>query len=111
MEPREKKRPVFQALLAKMQPGDTLYVHSIDRLGIDVKETVRVWKELTRQRQANIVVLNDPALNTAKNGPLSLAQVRRAAQQAFDGAAGQAGDGGPLYAAFELVTPVPEKDR
>ncbi len=105
--PGEKSRPVFDELLTKIRPGDALYVHSIDRLGVDVKETVKIWKTVTREKHADIVVLNDPALNSREHKELTLPQIRLAAQRAFDGAARVARNGSRLYAAFDLVTLTP----
>lgn len=100
--PGEKKRPVFDALLARLLPGDTLYVHSLDRLGLDVREAVRVWKTVTREKGASIVVLNDPGLS-GEGRKLAPARLRRATQRAFDEAERERDAGLRPYAEFELV--------
>ncbi|MDC8772459.1 recombinase family protein [Roseateles albus] len=51
-----QKRPAFQALLAKLEEGDTLVVTKLDRIGrdsIDVQQTV----ELFQTRKIKLVVL------------------------------------------------------
>lgn len=57
-------RPGYQCLVAKMNPGDTLVVKSIDRLGRNYNEILEQWRILTRERGVAIVVLDMPLLDT-----------------------------------------------
>lgn len=81
----QKRRPAFDQLLSRLAPGDTLYIYSIDRLGVGVPEVVRVWKAITQDKRADIVVLDDPRLDSRELRKPTLPQVRFAAQKAFDG--------------------------
>lgn len=57
-------RPGWRRLKRRLKPGDVLYVVSIDRLGRNYDEILDVWRELTRDKQVDIVVLDMPLLDT-----------------------------------------------
>jgi DNA invertase Pin-like site-specific DNA recombinase len=57
-------RPAYKQLMKKLKPGDTLVIKSIDRLGRDYGEILDQWRIITKQRQAFIVVLDMPLLDT-----------------------------------------------
>jgi DNA invertase Pin-like site-specific DNA recombinase len=57
-------RPAYKQLMKKLKPGDTLVVKSIDRLGRDYGEILDQWRIITKERQAFIVVLDMPLLDT-----------------------------------------------
>lgn len=59
-------RPGWRRLKRRLRPGDVLYVVSIDRLGRNYDEILDVWRELTRDKQVDIVVLDMPLLDTRK---------------------------------------------
>ena len=61
-------RIMYQRLLKKLKPGDTLVIKSIDRLGRNYHEIQEQWRVITRERQAYIVVLDIPLLDTRKKG-------------------------------------------
>ena len=63
-------RPAYQQLMAKIKPCDTLVVKSIDRLGRNYAEVIDQWRIITKEKQANIVVLDMPLLDTRKNRDL-----------------------------------------
>lgn len=58
------ERPLYQGLVRTLQPGDVLVIQSIDRLGRDYAETMAQWRYITQVRQAAIVVLDMPLLDT-----------------------------------------------
>jgi DNA invertase Pin-like site-specific DNA recombinase len=64
---KDFNRPMYQKLLKKMKPGDTLFIKSIDRLGRDYDEIVRQWRIITKERKVFIVVLDIPLLDTREN--------------------------------------------
>ena len=45
-----KKRPVLDALLKELRPGDTLYVYKIDRLARSMSHFVRIFEQLKQKR-------------------------------------------------------------
>ena len=60
-------RPAYQKMLKKIRPNDLLYVKSIDRLGRNYKEILEQWRILTKEKEADICVLDMPLLDT-RNG-------------------------------------------
>ena len=83
----EAIRPAFEKMLCSIQSGDTLYISSIDRLGLDAEDTVRLWYVITKEKGADIVVLDDPALDSRENRKLTAKQLNASAQAAFAGLA------------------------
>ena len=57
-------RPAYQRLLQILKPKDTLIIKSIDRLGRDYGEILEQWRVITKERQADVVVLDMPLLDT-----------------------------------------------
>lgn len=57
-------RPAYQRLLKRLRQGDLLIVKSIDRLGRSYGEILEQWRLITRVKQADILVLDMPLLDT-----------------------------------------------
>lgn len=57
-------RPQYAKLVAAVRPGDLVIVKSIDRLGRNYTEILEQWRILTREKHADIVVLDMPLLDT-----------------------------------------------
>ncbi len=57
-------RPGWRRLKRRLRAGDVLYVLSIDRIGRNYDEIIAEWRELTRDRGVDIVVLDMPLLDT-----------------------------------------------
>ena len=53
--------------MRRLKPGDLLYILSIDRLGRDYAEIQEQWRVLTREKGADICVIDMPLLDT-RNG-------------------------------------------
>jgi len=64
-------RPYWKKLTETLGPEDMLVVKSIDRLGRNYAEILEQWKIITRQRQADIVVLDMPLLDTRQGRDLT----------------------------------------
>lgn len=64
-------RPRYQKLVRILQPGDVLVVKSIDRLGRNYDEILEQWAVITKRRQAAIVVLDMPLLDTRQGRDLT----------------------------------------
>ena len=64
-------RPGYRRLLKKLNPGDTIVIKSIDRLGRNYDEILEQWRLLTKQKQIDIVVLDMPLLNTRQGKDLT----------------------------------------
>lgn len=63
-------RPNYKALTEWLQPGDLLYIHSIDRLGRNYKEVQHQWQMLTKERGIDIAVIDMPLLDTRSSTDL-----------------------------------------
>lgn len=57
-------RKGYKSLIRKIESGDTLLIHSIDRLGRNYDEIIEQWNLLTKKKQVIIKVLDMPVLNT-----------------------------------------------
>ena len=64
-------RPGYKKLIRKIKPGDTLVIKSIDRLGRDYNEILEQWRMITKDKQADIVVLDMPLLDTRSGRDLT----------------------------------------
>ena len=65
MSGKNFKRPVYQALIKRLKPGDVLVIDSLDRLGRDRNAVIDAWKHITKNKRADIVVLDMlPLLDT-----------------------------------------------
>ena len=60
------ERPKYKRLIKKIKPGDAIVVKSIDRLGRNYNEIQEQWRIITKEKQADIVVLDMPLLDTRK---------------------------------------------
>lgn len=60
-------RPQYNRLVKKIKKDDILVVMSIDRLGRNYDEVQRQWRIITKDKGADIVVLDMPLLDTRKN--------------------------------------------
>lgn len=64
-------RPRYRRLMKRVKAEDVIYVKSIDRLGRNYSEILRQWAFITREKKADIVVLDMPLLDTRqKEGDL-----------------------------------------
>ena len=64
-------RKGYQRLLHRLRPGDTLFVKSIDRLGRNYNEILEQWRLITKEKQAAIVGLDMPLLDTRQDRDLT----------------------------------------
>lgn len=68
---KDFERQSYQKLLRKLKKGDTLVIKSIDRLGRNYDEILEQWRLITKERQAAIVVLDMPLLDTRQGRDLT----------------------------------------
>lgn len=68
---KDFNRPEYQKLIASLQKGDVLVIHSIDRLGRNYEEIIAEWRKITKEIEADIVVQDMPLLNTTQNKDLT----------------------------------------
>lgn len=60
-------RPQYHRLMKKLKQGDVVVILSIDRLGRNYNEIQNQWRIITKEKQADIVVLDMPLLDTRKS--------------------------------------------
>jgi DNA invertase Pin-like site-specific DNA recombinase len=65
---KDFNRPQYRRLLKRLRPGDVLVIKSIDRLGRDYAEILNQWRVITKDKGADIVVLDMPLLDTRETG-------------------------------------------
>lgn len=59
-------RPQYKKLLRKLDEHSVLYVKSIDRLGRNYTDLNEQWRIITKERKADIVVIDMPILDTRR---------------------------------------------
>ena len=57
-------RKAYKALIHKLKDGDLLYIKSIDRLGRNYEEIQNQWRIITKEKGADIAVIDMPLLDT-----------------------------------------------
>ena len=65
---KDFNRPQYKRLMRKLKRGDILVVKSIDRLGRNYDEILNQWRIITKEKMADIVVLDMPLLDTRQTG-------------------------------------------
>lgn len=61
---KDFERPNYKKLLRRLRVGDVLVILSIDRLGRNYEEILEQWRIIVKEKQADIVVLDFPLLDT-----------------------------------------------
>lgn len=61
---KDFNRKKYKKLMKKLKEGDELYIKSIDRLGRNYDEIIKEWNTITKEKNADIVVLDFPLLDT-----------------------------------------------
>ena len=59
-------RPQYKRLLKKLDSHSVLYIKSIDRLGRSYTDLNEQWRIITKEKQADIVVIDMPLLDTRR---------------------------------------------
>lgn len=68
---KDFERQGYKRLMKKLKRGDILIIKSIDRLGRNYHEILEQWRILTKEKEAAIVVLDKPLLDTRQNSDLT----------------------------------------
>ena len=63
-------RPGYLRLVDTLQPGDLVYILSIDRLGRNYEEIQNQWRLLTKDKGADVCVIDMPLLDTRQGKDL-----------------------------------------
>ena len=67
---KDFERRSYQKLVKQLKEGDVLYIKSIDRLGRNYEEIQNQWRLLTKEKNIDIVVLDNPLLDTRRGKDL-----------------------------------------
>ena len=68
---KDFERKNYKRLIRKLKNGDTLVIKSIDRLGRNYDEILEQWRLITKEKQAAIVVIDMPILDTRQSRDLT----------------------------------------
>lgn len=63
-------RPQYKKLLRKLDVNSLLYIKSIDRLGRNYEEVTEQWRIITKEKGADIAVIDMPLLDTRRGKDL-----------------------------------------
>jgi DNA invertase Pin-like site-specific DNA recombinase len=61
---KDFNRPAYQSMLRRLKKGDTLFLSSLDRIGRSYSEIQNQWRILTKDIGVDIVVIDQPLLDT-----------------------------------------------
>jgi DNA invertase Pin-like site-specific DNA recombinase len=64
---KDFNRPQYQRLIRRLKENDLIYVKSIDRLGRDYGEIMEQWRIITREKHADVCVIDMPLLDTRRD--------------------------------------------
>ena len=67
---KDFERPQYKRLIRKVKREDLIYIKNIDRLGRNYTEIQEQWRYLTKEKGADIVVLDMPLLDTRRGKDL-----------------------------------------
>lgn len=68
---KDFERKNYKKMIRRLKKDDTLVVKSIDRLGRNYDEILEQWRMITKEKQAAIVVLDMPLLDTRQSRDLT----------------------------------------
>lgn len=69
---KDFEREQYRAMMAMLREGDLVCIASLDRLGRNYRETGREWEVITKEKKANILVLDmSDLLDTRKQTDLT----------------------------------------
>lgn len=63
---KDFERTQYKRMLRKLNEGSVLYIKSIDRLGRNYEELNEQWRIITKEKKADIVVIDMPLLDTRR---------------------------------------------
>ena len=63
---KDFERPQYKKLMRRIKADDLIYIKSIDRLGRNYSEILEQWKIITKDKKANLCVIDMPILDTKR---------------------------------------------
>ncbi len=67
---KDFNRAEYRKMIKAIRKGDVIVIKSIDRLGRNYNEIIEQWRKITKVKNADIIVLDMPILDTTKNKDL-----------------------------------------
>ena len=67
---KDFERPQYKKMVRKLKENDVIYVKSIDRLGRNYADIMEQWRIITKEKKADIVVIDNPLLDTRRGKDL-----------------------------------------
>ncbi|MCD8215078.1 MAG: recombinase family protein, partial [Clostridiales bacterium] len=67
---KDFNRAEYRKMIKAVRKGDVIVIKSIDRLGRNYNEIIEQWRKITKVKNADIIVLDMPILDTTKNKDL-----------------------------------------
>ena len=67
---KDFNRPEYKKLIRKIKENDIIFIKSIDRLGRNYEEIIEQWRIITKEKRADIVVIDMPMLDTRRGKDL-----------------------------------------
>lgn len=64
---KDFNRPQYKRLMKRVKEGDLIYVKSIDRLGRNYQEIMEQWRIITKEKGADMCVIDLPLLDTRRD--------------------------------------------
>ena len=68
---KDFERDEYKKLIKRLKKDDELYILSIDRLGRNYHQILEQWRIITKELEANIIVLDMPLLDTRNSKDLA----------------------------------------
>ena len=63
---KDFERPQYKKLLRKLNEDSVLFIKSIDRLGRNYRDLSEQWRIITKEKGADVVVIDMPILDTRR---------------------------------------------
>lgn len=67
---KDFNRPQYMKMVKRIKENDLLYVLSIDRLGRNYEDILEQWRIITKDKKADVVVIDMPLLDTRRGKDL-----------------------------------------
>lgn len=64
---KDFNRPQYKRLLRRLKPNDLVYIKSIDRLGRNYAEILDQWRIITKDKKADLYIMDMPILDTRRD--------------------------------------------
>lgn len=67
---KDFNRPAYGQLMVVLEPGSTVVIKSLDRLGRNYEEVLEEWRKITKVKLADIYIIDTPMLDTRRSKDL-----------------------------------------